>query len=151
VAHRSSRCARCDLNLPKSYTNCPVCHTETFEHDQTWDQGWTKEAERLKKRRFQEATGLIPNAMATVVEKDGLLFVAEDYLHRAGYNPQDLDVVKINGKFYELVGRVGDDEITGWWLEPVDVEAEVARLTEQHPVLTETEYQALERQRGIRE
>lgn len=151
MAHRSSRCARCDLNLPTSYTKCPICSTETFEHDVVWDDEWRQEVERLKKRRFQAVTGLIPNAMAVVVEKDGLLFVAEDYLHRAGYDPQDLDVVKIHGKFYELVGRVGDDEITGWWLEPIDIEAEVASLTEQHPVLTETEYEALERQRGIRE
>lgn len=150
MAFRSRRCAVCDLNLPKSYNSCPVCHRDTFEHDQAWTQNWSQEANRLKRIRSWRATGQVPNVYGVIVEKDGHLFIAENYLEEAGYEPHEFDVVKIHGKYYELQGRVGDEEITGWWLALINVEAEVARLTDQHPVLSEKEYQELERARGVR-
>ena len=151
MAYRSNRCAPCDLNLPKSYKTCPVCRGETFEDDTDWSQSWQREADRLRAIRRWHETGQIPNAMVTIVEKDGRLYVAEELLYQAGYSPQEFNVVQIRGRYYELNGRVGDDEIVGWWLEPVDIDAEVEGLTEQLRVLTETEYQALDRERGLRE
>src|SRR5690242_5757509 len=102
MADKSRRCAPCDLNLPLSYKTCPVCSSETFGNTQEWEQSWVREAERLKRQRRQQETGQIPNAVAVIVDKDGYWFVAEQYLLDAGYDPQEFDVVKINGTYFEL-------------------------------------------------
>lgn len=150
--NRSARCVPCDLNYYPDRKLCLICRGDLDKSELEPDADLGEKLERLQALRRQELNGgKINNARVVTVEHNGRLWVADSLLRRYGYTPQDLDIVLINDTYYELVGRVANKEISGWLLEEIDPDAEVAQLTEQHPVLTETEYQALERQRGIRE
>lgn len=70
---------------------------------------------------------------AQVIVRDGQVFVQDKTLRALGYEGvllQAGDIVKLNGKFYELEGR--DKKLDVWWITYVDVDAWLRRNV--HPL-----------------
>lgn len=59
---------------------------------------------------------------AQIIVRDGVAFVEDSTLRKLGYEIllKAGDVVKLNGKFYELEGR--DKKLNVWWITHIDVE-----------------------------
>lgn len=65
---------------------------------------------------------------AQVIVRDGRAFVQDSTLRKLGYEGILLragDIVKLNGKYYELEGK--DKKLDVWWITHFDVEAYLRR------------------------
>lgn len=112
-------CFKCQHKFPLEVTGiCPVCKDEDvklayfhyYEPDTTWrsDAGLESAPEPLPLSAHPEVDN------ATVIYRSDLdaLIVSRKDLARLGYIPEWWDIVKLNGKYYELMEY---EKETGFW------------------------------------
>lgn len=158
------RCSDCGISYPSvyAYTRCKVCEQITDYVGDDPDPDWEdtvalEKAFRERERRAQTGDMTIPNVTTVIASVEtGQEFVTHRALLFGGYRHlETFDVVKLNGKYYELQGHVVkgyEDEpdaaldCTGgvWWIEEIDP----AEYFKDVPVLGPEEYEALEERRG---
>lgn len=143
-----ARCVVCGLDLPWDKEFCPVryCGRETMPED-SWDHDpeW---AYKVKSMNLIPQEGEeIPNVTAKIVRKDGQLFVAASLLENAGYPYLESgSIVRVNTKFYEVMGAVYPNSDTpGWWISLVDVDEWLGKI----PVLDPVTYSDMMVDRGF--
>lgn len=142
------RCSKCNLNYPYDKKKCPICEGKLWRlegefHDKDWEL-------YVKANRRIMAGEPIPNVEAPVVEWDGRKFVANKFLKDAGYLwLESGSIVKINGRYFEVLSAMFTNELASWWIEVMEFESEKADI-DRLPVLTEAEYRELEKRRGLR-
>jgi hypothetical protein len=106
-----------------------------------YDPNWMEVVEAIKNRWVPGKP--LPNVTTgKLVRFQGHLFVADIMLRKFGYlDIEDDSVILIDGKYYEVNGKVHDGKTEGWWIE--EVQGDLDNL----PVLSEAEYEGLERKR----
>lgn len=121
------RCEACDVNYPPSEKvrldyKCRKCG-EKIEYftNKTWDEDWRERTALPEAEASGSPHPAEDHALVIYRNDSDTIHVFDKDLVNLGYFPADGDVVKLNGKFYELLGysRVGKI----WWIEPFDFHA----------------------------
>lgn len=133
------KCGTCKLTVPRNvvnplpaYRKCPRCGNRvTFyanlDPDPNWailaKEGWDGEEpeddEETEETEEPQQIGMLVDGAAQVEIINGEPFVSAKAIHALGnILPQAGDIVRLNGKYYELAGQTRN--LDKWWLQPFD-------------------------------
>lgn len=126
------RCVDCDLNVPLNIVGiCPICDGRLLYYagrnpDDNWEERYYGEGstpeEQIPSGKPPRGWGPHPeNDSATLIYRDDMdsVWIHNDELVRLGYrNLEPFDVVKLNGKHYELTYL--DRKTRFWEVERLD-------------------------------
>lgn len=118
------RCSICTINYPPDvgFRVCPNCDEQiTYFTNIKPDDEWRKLLEMKRAGVNLPERIDAPTDAATVVynsETDSVMVSHADLI-RLGYEPQTFDVVKLNGKYYEVWEPTGDHNL--WVINALDI------------------------------
>lgn len=126
----AKRCGVCNINYPTDTKpdRCRVCGGDLLpRHAEEPDENWHDMVVRKLREPKIVWEGAHPqtDALISVLEvpisgEQTLTFIPHQELLDIGYlSLEDFDVVRVNGKFYELQGYNGPVE--AWWVEEIQL------------------------------